>query len=260
MAVYNCQNTVAEAIESILDQTFQDFEFVICDDCSDDGTYQIVCNYAERYPDKIVVVRNEKNSKLAYSLNHCLRNVRGKYIARMDGDDASVPERFEKQYDFLQKNRQYDLVGTAMSFFDESGEWGKVEKNQLPSVKDKLGGVCFNHATIMIKKSAYDCVGNYTDIPRTLRCEDIDLWYKLFAAGLKGYNTKDVLYRVRVDEDAMKRRSFALRLNVFKTMSAGYKLMNFPWPYYIFLLKPLIAGLIPNRMMLIYHKIVFNEK
>lgn len=93
MAVYNCQDTVAEAIDSIIGQTFQDFECIICDDCSTDDTYRIVCEFANEYPDRIVVLRNERNEKLAYSLNHCLRHAKGEYIARMDGDDISLPER-----------------------------------------------------------------------------------------------------------------------------------------------------------------------
>lgn len=258
MAVYNFQDTVAEAIDSILDQTFQDFEFIICDDCSSDNTYHIVCEYAERHPDKIVVLRNERNSKLAYSLNQCLQHVRGKYVARMDGDDVSVPERLQKQYDFLKANPGYDLVGTGIALFDEQGDWGRLVKKRIPQRKELLRGPCFNHATIMIKKSAYDRVGFYTDLPRTLRCEDVDLWFKFFAAGFQGYNMPDLLYRVRTNANEMKRRTLSSRLNGIRTMVAGYRLLKFPWPCYFCLMKQIIAVLVPSRVMLFYHKRVLR--
>ncbi|EDM29044.1 YveO [Lentisphaera araneosa HTCC2155] len=255
MAVYNCQDTVAEAIDSILNQTCQDFEFIICDDCSSDKTYEIVCEYAKRYPEQIKVLRNERNSKLAYALNHCLQHVQGKYVARMDGDDISVPDRLQKQSDFLEKNTEFSLVGSAISFFDNNGDWGKDIKKAIPNKYDLLKSGTFNHATIMMKKEAYEAIGYYTDLPRTLRCEDVDLWFKFFAKAFVGYNTSEILYRVRLDESGMKRRTFALRLNSIKTRIAGYQLLNFPWYCYFFILKPFIAGLIPNSLMLIYHKL-----
>lgn len=254
MAVYNCEDTVAEAIDSILNQTFQDFEFIICDDCSEDDTYKIVCHYAERYPDQIVVLRNERNSKLAFALNHCLQNARGKYVARMDGDDISVPERLSKQYEFLEQNPEYDLVGSAVTLFDEKGNWGEIVKPSIPKQRNILRGVCFNHATILMKMSAYERVGFYTDIPRTGRCEDVDLWFKFFAAGYKGYNMYEPLYLVRMNSTGMARRTLSSRLNGIKTMVAGYRLMNFSWPCYFHIAKRIIAAIIPHQVMLMYHK------
>lgn len=260
MGVYNCESTVAEAIESILGQSFTDFEFVICDDCSVDNTYQIICDYAERDSDRVVVLRNEKNSKLAYSLNHCLRHARGKYIARMDGDDLSVSDRLQKLYEFLEANPGYDLVGSAVSFFDGAGIWGTNEKREHPNKRDKLGGVCFNHASIMMKRATYEKLGGYTDVPRTVRCEDLDLWYKFFAAGCKGYNLKEDLYHVRLAYNDMKRRKFEDRLNSIKTCIVGYKSLGFRWIEYGFLIKALIAAILPNRIMFTYHKLVLRQR
>ena len=94
MASYNGEKYISDAIQSLLDQTFQDWELVICDDCSTDSTYQILKRYAEKYPDKFQVLHNEKNLRLAASLNRCIKCTRGEYIARMDDDDVSLPERF----------------------------------------------------------------------------------------------------------------------------------------------------------------------
>lgn len=258
MAVYNCEDTVIESMESILNQSFQDFEFVICDDCSEDNTYEIIRSYADRYPDKIVVLKNERNSKLAYSLNCCLQHARGNYIARMDGDDVSESDRLQKQYDFLVARPDYDLVGTSVSFFDGGEVWGGLRKTAIPNKKDKLGGVCFNHATILVKEAVYNSLGGYTDVARTVRCEDLDLWYKFFAAGFKGYNMEEALYRVRLAPSDMNRRKFRDKINGVKTRISGYRLLGFKWYDYVHLLKPIVAAFVPNRLMLLYHKMVLR--
>ena len=114
MATYNCEKSVSDSIESIIKQTYTNWEFIICDDCSTDGTYQILQKYKNEYPDKFVIIKNKQNSKLSFSLNHCLKYAQGKYIARMDGDDRAVPERLKKQIEFLNSHKEYQLVGSAM--------------------------------------------------------------------------------------------------------------------------------------------------
>ena len=95
LPVYNCGATLTDAIESIIKQTFSDWELIICDDCSTDESYQIALNYENMYPDKIKVLRNDKNLMIAKSLNRCLKASCGEYIARMDGDDTCDEKRFE---------------------------------------------------------------------------------------------------------------------------------------------------------------------
>ena len=102
MAVHNCAATVDKAIQSIMDQTYTDWVMIICDDGSTDNTLQVVKEYEEKYPEKFKVIQNDGNKKLPYSLNHCLRYVETELVARMDGDDWSTPDRFEKQVAFLQ--------------------------------------------------------------------------------------------------------------------------------------------------------------
>ena len=100
MGIYNCATTLPEAIDSLYAQTYKDFKLILCDDGSTDNTYEVAKKYADKY-DNIVLLRNEKNMKLAYTLNHCLEYADTEYVARMDGDDISIPERFEKQIKFL---------------------------------------------------------------------------------------------------------------------------------------------------------------
>ena len=106
MGIYNCADTLPEAIDSIVNQTYVNWELIMCDDGSKDTTYQIAEKYQKMYPDKIVLIKNEKNQGLNYTLNHCLQYVTGDYIARMDGDDLSLPTRLEKEVTFFENNTQ----------------------------------------------------------------------------------------------------------------------------------------------------------
>ena len=111
MSVYNCEETIRESIDSILAQTYTEWEFVICNDCSTDGTQEILDDYKQRFPERFILIRNQTNMRLAYSLNQCLQYVTGYFVARMDGDDYCAPDRFEKQIRFLE-SRGFQHVGT----------------------------------------------------------------------------------------------------------------------------------------------------
>ena len=121
MPVYNVEKYIGEAIESILNQTFNDFEFIIIDDASTDNTVSVIEKFSDN---RIKLIRNETNIKLAASLNKGLRIAQGKYIARMDGDDISLPHRFQKLYEFLENNPSVDICGSAMRVFgNEETVW-----------------------------------------------------------------------------------------------------------------------------------------
>ena len=101
MGIYNCADTLSDAIDSIIKQTYVNWELILCDDGSQDDTYQVALKYQEKYPDKIILLKNKKNIRLAASLNRCAQYATGEYVARMDGDDLSLPNRFEKQVFFF---------------------------------------------------------------------------------------------------------------------------------------------------------------
>ena len=103
MSVYNGEDYLSEAIESVLNQTFKDFELIIINDCSNDKTSEILKKY-ENFDDRVKVHTNEVNLRLPASLNKAISFAQGKYIARMDADDICLPERLEKQYDFMENN------------------------------------------------------------------------------------------------------------------------------------------------------------
>lgn len=248
MAAYNSSKTIADSIDSILAQTFQDWEFIICDDGSSDDTYRIIQNYAAQYPGKIIAIQNERNSKLPYSLNHCLKYATGTYIARMDADDRSNHQRLEKQYHFLEEHPEIDVVGTGMTCFDGDRITGErfLPEDPMPGI---IGlGVPFFHATVMMKKSAYDELGGYSLEDYVLRCEDVDLWIRFFAKGFHGANLQEPLYYVREDMAASKRRNFKNAMNASKTLFYGFRANGYPAKQYLYVAKPIISVLVPQQI------------
>lgn len=254
MATYNCEDTLKKAINSILNQTYKDWEFIICDDCSSDNTYTILQEYQSTYPEKFVILRNEVNSKLPYSLNRCLKAAKGTLIARMDGDDESVPERLQRQVDFMNSHQEYSVVGTAMTPYDEHGYKPTRYAKEIPEARDMLNRSPFFHATILMRKDAYERVGGYTVSKRTVRAQDYDMWFRFFASGMKGYNLQEALYLVLEDANAIKRRTLKTRCYEVQTKIKGYRLLNYPWYLYLFAFKPVFAALTPTIIMQKYHE------
>lgn len=214
MAIYNCAPTLKEAIDSLYAQTYNNFKLVLCDDASTDNTYEIAKQYAEKH-DNIILIQNEKNRKLAYSLNRCLEYADTEYVARMDGDDISLPTRFEKQIKFLDNHPEYAVVSCPMIYFDETGDWGFGKSVEKPTIEIFKKGAPHTHAPSMTRTAVMKAVNGYTDTKRTIRVEDYYLWYKIYKAGYRGYNLQEHLYKMRDDKNAMTRRTFQVRWNGF---------------------------------------------
>lgn len=255
MGIYNSEDTLDVAINSIIDQTYENWELIMCDDGSTDNSFDIAKKYKDKFPDKIRLLKNKTNIKLAATLNHCLRYVEGDYIARMDADDISLPNRFEEQVKFLEGNLQYDLVGSQMISFNEHGYIGLKGVIEKPDKYYLRYRAPFAHATIMCKKKVYDDLNGYRTSKEIRRCEDIDLWFRFFSKGFSGYNIQQPLYKVREDNNAFKRRSFKYGVDAAIVCLKGYKLLNYPKRYYILLLKPLISSAMPTWILKNYHSI-----
>lgn len=254
MGIYNCAKTVPEAIESILSQTFQDFELILCEDGSTDETLAVARSYQERYPDKIVLLVNEKNMGLNYTLNRCLSVARGKYIARQDGDDRSLPNRFETEINFLEENPQYALVSAFLEVYDDNGIWSSIVHSAEPGPKDIIRGTAFSHSACMIRKSVMDEVGGYSEGKRLMRVEDKHLWYKVYAAGYKGRNIPEVLYSYRDDRDAYAKRKFKYRINGAYVGCLIVKHFRMPIWNYLLALRPIFVGLLPSWLYVKLHR------
>ena len=248
MAVYNAEKTMDEAIESILNQTYTNWQFIICDDCSTDNTYAKLLEYKEKYPEKFIIIKNEVNSKLPFSLNHCFKYADGEYVARMDADDTSMPERFAKQVEYLNNNPDKAVVGTSMIRFDETGDFGELISYQNPDKYILKTAVPFFHATIMMRREAMEKIGGYTVAKRTERGQDVDLWFKFYENGFNGGNLSETLYKVREDRGAIKRRKLKYSIYCSQTMLRGFKRLKFPFVWRVYALKPIISWFTPYKL------------
>ncbi len=248
MGIYNCAETLQEAIDSILAQTYTDWQMIMCDDGSQDDTYAVASVYMEKYPDKFVLLKNERNMGVNFTLNRCLAEATGEYIARMDGDDISKPTRFEMEVEFLDSHPEYAIVSTPMDYFDETGVFMTGSSSGEPLRKSIARGTPFCHAACMVRREAYEAVGGYTVDPRLLRVEDWHLWVKMYAAGYKGYNLAVPLYMMRDDQKAVHRRKFKYRIHEARVACLAVKELKLAKWRYLFALRPILVGLLPRGL------------
>lgn len=260
MGIYNCAETLSDAIESIVGQSVKNWELIMCDDGSVDETFQVAESYQQKYPEQIILLKNEKNFGLNYTLNRCLDRASGRYIARMDGDDLCEPNRFELELAVLEQEPDIAIVSTDMAFFDESGTWGKISHPEYPDKRDFVHGSPFCHAPSMVRKEAYDAVGGYSVADKLLRVEDYHLWYKMYLAGYKGRNIHEILYKMRDDRNAYNRRKYRYRLNEAYVRWLVVKNFHLPLKNYFYILRPILVGLMPHSVYCLLHKIRLNAK
>ena len=257
MGVYNGADTLGEAIESLIKQTFTEWELIVCEDCSTDSTLSILEEYSSK-DSRIKVIKNEHNLGLAASLNHCIEYVKGNYIARMDCDDRSDPFRFEKQVAYLEEHTECHLVGTYMKEFDGQ-KYGRVVETKInPTKFDLPKGAPFAHATVLIRTEVMKELNGYCISSHTLRTEDVDLWYRFFANGFVGANIPEPLYYVRMDEAAYKRRKFKYMLHAAYIVWYGCDLINLPWYYKIYCIKPILSWLFPRKIKAYLRKLLIR--
>ena len=255
MGIYNCAPTLAEAIDSILAQTYENWELILCDDGSADHTYNIADSYRQRYPEKIVLLKNEQNMGLNHTLNHCLDHATGEYIARMDGDDISLPERFEKELNYLLTHPEYAIVSSPMVYFDENGDFRTGGCScEAPQPAMLVRGTIHCHAPCMVRTEAMRAVGGYSVDKKLLRVEDWHLWMKLYAAGYRGRNLTEPLYKMRDDRAATSRRKFKYRINEAYVCCLAIQTFRLPVWNYVFALRPILVGLLPTPIYNYLHR------
>ena len=252
MGIYNCAPYLQEALDSLYIQTSQDFKIILCDDGSKDDTYTIAQKNANEH-DNIVLIRNERNMGLNYTLNHCLEYADTEYCARMDGDDISLPTRFEKEMAFLDAHPEYAVVSTPMIYFDERGDYRYGKGRGDIKAEHFVHGTPVCHAPCMYRLDAVKSVGGYTVDERLLRVEDYHLWFKMFAKGYKLYMLDECLYKMRDDRNALTRRTWKARLNGVYVRHIGYKMIGLPWYKQIYALEPIIKQLAPSFVYNYYH-------
>ena len=260
MGVFNIEKNIKKfelAVYSILNQTYKDIEFIICDDGSEDKTLDILSNYAKD-DERIKIIENKINKGLAFSLNRCLNKATGDFIARMDDDDISELTRFEKQIEFLNANPSYALVGSNALLINDDEEWGVRKTIEKPLKKDFLMGTRFIHPSIMIKKEIILELNGYDESLR--RAQDYDLFMRMYARGYLGYNIQENLIKYRENKDSYKRKTLSGRINEVRIRYSGFKQLGLMPFGLIFTVKPLIIGLTPKGIVKFYHMIRYSGK
>lgn len=259
MGVYNCEKTLEEAVYCIINQTYTNWQLIICDDGSSDNTYQIAKSL-EKNDHRILVIKNDRNLGLSATLNNCLKHAAGEFIARMDGDDVCDIKRFQLEINCFDTMPDIAVVSTAMNFYDENGIYGYLIYPEHPQPRDLFASTPFCHAACMIKTDVLEKLHGYRNVAEVERIEDYDLWLRLYEAGYKGYNIPECLYSMRDDRAALKRKKFRYRINEFKLKKRICVSFRLPLIFRIMAYKPIILGLLPSIIYKLLHRYRLSGK
>jgi glycosyltransferase EpsE len=254
IGAYNCASTLVEALDSLMTQTYKGFRIVLCDDGSKDNTLEVAEKYSRQHSN-LIIIHNEHNKGLNYTLNRCLDYADTEYVARMDGDDISLPSRFEKEICFLDAHPEYAVVSSPMIYFDEGGPFRRGKgKGEIKAI-DFVHGTPICHAPCMARTQVIKQVGGYSVNDKLLRVEDYHLWFKVFSSGEKLYMLDECLYMMRDDRNAIRRRDWMTRKNEAYVKHIGYKMIGLPWYYQVYAISPLIKYFVPTFIYRHFHKV-----
>jgi len=249
IGVYNCASTLVESLDSIARQTYADWEMILCDDGSKDNTLQVAQEWAKCDP-RVKVLVNDRNLGLARTLDRCIAEAQGEFLARQDGDDLSEPDRLAKLVAAMDAHPEVAVVSSWMTCFDQNGVWGMVRTKQYPTADDFLSGSPICHAPCMMRREVVLAIGGYGAQSWVIRVEDLFLWFRLYAAGYKAMNLQEPLYRVRDDVNANNRRTFAARFNETRVRWKGFRMLGLAWHKQLWAIKPILVWALPDD---VYH-------
>lgn len=204
MPVFNGEKHLNEAVDSILDQTFRDFEFIIINDGSVDNTSKILDSYSDG---RIRLVQRE-NRGFAYSLNEAIQLAEGKYIARMDADDVALENRLQLQYEFMESYPGVDILGGQADIIDEDGRLiGEMRKPiSWPNISKYIKYACpLCHPTYFVREHVYDIIKGYRNIPPV---DDYDFLFRALEKGCVMRNLPEKILKYRKTNNSMTANNF----------------------------------------------------
>lgn len=254
MCVYNAEKYVSQSIESILFQTYNDFEFIILDDCSTDSTLDLVKKY-QKQDTRIKVITNNENKGLTYSLNKAIEFAKGEYIARMDADDISHKQRLEKQVGFLERNNDIAVLGTCAKNINEEGII--TGNRRVPLNHTKIEEVIkivnpLIHPSVMFRKKRIEDIGGYDNRYRVV--QDYELWFRCIEYDLKLANLPYELIYYRVNDNYLNRKSLKYRITDLKIRYNAYRRLKIPIFKRYGILVPIVLGFTPAPILKISYK------
>ncbi|MEW6068099.1 MAG: glycosyltransferase family 2 protein [Nitrospirota bacterium] len=244
MAVYNEERYVQKAIESILNQSFNDFEFIIINDNSTDNTAEILNQYNDK---RIIIINNLENVGRAKSRNLAIKASKGNYIAIMDADDISMPNRIEKQVQFMEKNENIAILGTDYYSIDELGRRTHAKLKRPHTAEEiKKSIFLFNpfiHSTLMIRRWVIEEMGGYDE--RFELAQDYELSLRILSR-YEGYNLLEELVAFRIDKGRINIKK--VRKQIYYAISARLKALKngrYPKRKYVFIVKDVLRYFFP---------------
>lgn len=258
MSVYNPSDRqyFFQAVRSIINQTFQDWEMILYDDGSA-SEYEPVIRKAAEMDERIHFLRGEKNMGLAHALNEGIRRAKGEYIARMDADDISHPDRLSRLYVFLEHHPEYDWAGSNTELIDEKGRWGVRKMPEIPQKRDFLKYSPYIHPSVMFRKKVLSECNGYKE---SRRGEDYELFMRLHSKGRQGFNIQEELFLYREDADTYKHRKYRYQIEEVGIRLRGFGQLGILKPSTLpYALKPLIVGLMPYGFLMRLKKQVRKE-
>ena len=246
---------LCKAVESIISQTFGGWEMILYDDGSDENQAAAICEVSH-LDARIRYIRNEVHHSLAYGLNESLKMAEGEFIARMDADDISSPERFQKQLAFLKNHPQYMWVGSNIAMIDKEGEaWGERRYPMVPENRDFLKYSPYAHPSIMFRRKLFLAYGGYGSGENACRGEDYELLMRFHASGKQGFNLQEPLLKYRETWQSYKRRKLYFQLQEVGIRFQGFRRLGILKPRtFIYVIKPIIVWLMPGRIKLALRK------
>ena len=226
MSVYNGELYLSEAIESILNQYYENFEFIIINDGSTDDSLKILKKYASE--DSRIKIINRSNKGLIYSLNEAISKSKGKYIARMDHDDVCPPYRLGTQLDYIEKN-DLDICGGHYKLINKKGDF--ISLNKVPLAHDMctlslLFKVPFAHSSVIIRKNFLIKHALSYGQSNYKKAEDLDLWIRMHKHGAKFGNVDNIVLLYRVVQDSLFRKNKSLIIKESNNMFSQFYLDN----------------------------------
>ena len=256
MAEYNTNiELLRDSIKSIINQTYLNLELILIDDCGKNSN--ILGEIVKEFNDKrIKLYKNESNKGLVYSLNRAVSLANGEYIARMDTDDYSYPERIEEEINFLIMHPEFDLVGTRCDYYDGCNIWGESKDFGEVTREKLLQGCPIVHPSVMFKKLSMNEIGGYKDYKR---CEDYATWISFFLNNKRMFVINKRLIRYHLSIDDYKKRTLKNRKKFFDVLKNEYMGLKPTKKDLIKIkFKTIFAGIIPWRIMFAYHQRIFK--
>lgn len=239
---------LARSINSILQQTYQNIELLICENGSNQEAKDLL-QHLSAYDTRIRLIDSSGAELMTEKLNRCFCQAKGSWIARMDADDYSIPERFEKQIGWLAEHSEVSFVGCSVELEQDGRTVGLRKLPDYPSINDFLFVQPFIHPALLFRREALDAVGGYCERPYCAGCEDYDLLLRLYEKGHIGANIRTPLLRYTLPPAGTTNRTFKMRRNEVLVRYIHFRRLGLLPQKLPYVVKPVAVGLLPRPIL-----------